>query len=134
MGYLNYLKFHSSLRSIDAPRRLTSAQGRFLGRPLWTAGASDADRHLANQRKVLSRSYSTVHGKALALRSLFEFLVARHQGDIHALTGHVVGQVIDEFNRPASPDYGSARVPPATKMWRRLLRYGDRNCPTPASS
>ncbi|WP_026208051.1 tyrosine-type recombinase/integrase [Catelliglobosispora koreensis] len=101
---------------------------RFLGRPVWTACAPDADRYLTHQRKVLGRSYSTVHGKALALGNFFDFLVIRHQGDIHALTGRVVAQVIDEFNRPASPDYGSAPVPPGDddvealfSLWRQEL-------------
>jgi hypothetical protein len=96
---------------------------RFLGRPLWTALASDADRFLAHQRKELGRSHSTVHKKALALGSFFDFLVARHQGDIRVLTGHVVGQVIDEFNRPASSDYGSAPVPPGA-LRRRASASG----------
>lgn len=52
-------------------------------------------------------------GKAITLGQFFDFLTVRHQGDIHALTGHVVEQVIDEFNRPASTDFGAARVPPA---------------------
>ena len=38
----------------------------------------------------------------------------RYQGDIHALTGRVVVQPIDEFNRPAKPDHGIGRVPPST--------------------
>jgi hypothetical protein len=75
---------------------------RHLGRPLWTARAADADRSLAYQRRELSRSHSTVHKKALALGSFFDFRVARYQGDVQVLTGHVVEQVIDEFNRPAT--------------------------------
>jgi hypothetical protein len=90
------------VRSIDAPRRLATAQDRddyeqelvdqyllasmdagccdstlgndrsvlfefirFLGRPVWTANASDADRYLAYQRRNLGRSHSTVHKKAI---------------------------------------------------------------------
>jgi site-specific recombinase XerD len=153
------------VRSIDAPRRLTTAPERddyeqelvdqyllaslgagfrdatlandrsvlfefigFLRRPVWTASTSDADRYLAFQRKDLGRSHSTVHKKALVLGNFFDFLVVRYQGDIHALTGHVVGQVIDEFNRPASSDYGSAPVPPGDEdvemlfgLWRQHL-------------
>ncbi|GAA1381025.1 hypothetical protein [Catellatospora chokoriensis] len=52
-------------------------------------------------------------GKAITLGQFFDFLTVRHRGDIHALAGHVVDQVIDEFNRPASTDYGAARVSPA---------------------
>jgi site-specific recombinase XerD len=153
------------VRSIDAPRRLTTAQERedyeqelidqfllaamgagccdstlandrsvlfefirFVGRPVWMAKESDADRYLACQRKDLGRSHSTVHKKAVALGNFFDFLVARYQGDIHALTGQVVAQVIDEFNRPASADYGSAPVPPGDEevellfgSWREHL-------------
>jgi site-specific recombinase XerD len=86
---------------------------RFLGRPVWTAQAADADRFLAHQRKELRRARLTVQQKAWALGRFFEFLVVRYQGDIHALTGCVVAQVIDEFNRPAQADYGVERVPPA---------------------
>jgi site-specific recombinase XerD len=85
---------------------------RFLGRPVWTARPSDADRFLAEARRSgLARL--TVQHKAWALAHFFEFLVVRYQGDIRRLTGVVVEQVIDEFNRPARADYGSIRVPPA---------------------
>jgi len=86
---------------------------RFLGRPVWTAQAGDADRFLAFQRRELGRARLTVQQKAWALGRFFEFLMVRYQGDIHALTGCVVAQVIDEFNRPANADYGVERVPPA---------------------
>jgi site-specific recombinase XerD len=86
---------------------------RFLGRPVWTAEARDADRFLAHQRRELGRARLTVQHKAWAIGRFFEFLVARYQADIHALTGHVVAQPIDEFNRPAKADYGAARVPPS---------------------
>ncbi|GAB3523968.1 hypothetical protein [Phytohabitans suffuscus] len=47
------------------------------------------------------------------LRQFYEFLVARYQGDIHALTGHVVSQPIDEFNQPTKPYHDVPRVPPS---------------------
>ena len=137
------------VRSLDAPRRLTTWQEiedfeqelvdqyllaavgagsadstvagdrsalfefiRFLGRPVWTAQPGDADRFLADQRRRLGLARLTVQHKAWALAHFFDFLVVRYQGDIHRLTGHVVEQVIDEFNRPAQADYGAARVPP----------------------
>ena len=85
---------------------------RFLGRPVWTARPSDADRFLAAARRSgLARL--TVQHKAWALAHFFNFLVVRYQGDIRRLTDVVVEQVIDEFNRPAQADYGSARVPPS---------------------
>ena len=86
---------------------------RFTGRPVWTARPGDADRFLAHQRRDLGRARLTVQKKAWALAHFFDFLVMRYQGDIHALTGHVVEQVIDEFNRPARADYGALRIPPA---------------------
>lgn len=98
---------------------------RFLGRPVWTASVADADGFLAYQRKQLDRAASTIAGKAFTLGRFFDFLVVRYQGDIHALTGHVVEQVIDEFNRPANPDYGAARVPPSVEEVQLLFaRWG----------
>src|SRR6266508_2112732 len=64
---------------------------RFLGRPVWTAETCDADRYLAHLRRERRQAGNTVFGKALALRQFFDFLVQRYQGDIHALTGHLVG-------------------------------------------
>lgn len=84
----------------------------FLGRPVWTARPEDADRFLAYQRVELGRARLTVQHKAWALGHFFDFLIDRYQGDIHALTGWVVTQPIDEHNRPAKADYGVARVPP----------------------
>jgi site-specific recombinase XerD len=99
----------------------------FLGRPIWTAEAADADRFLVGQRKRgLARS--TVYQKAGRLAVFFDFLIARYQGDIHAATGHVITQPIDEFNRPSSTDHGVLRVPPAADevealfaAWRTAL-------------
>jgi len=93
----------------------------FLGRPVWTAQPGDADRFLAHQRRQLGLARLTVQHKAWALAHFFEFLVARHQGDIHRLTGHLVEQVIDEFNRPAQADYGAARVPPSEEEVEKLF-------------
>lgn len=98
---------------ITAERSVVFEFSRFLMRPLWTAGPEDADRFLAGQRREgLARS--TVQRKAWTLASFYEFLLVRYQGDVHALTGHVLVQPIDEFNRPAKAEYGAPRVPPAT--------------------
>ena len=84
---------------------------RFLGRPLWTAEPADADRFLVLQRRTgLARS--TVVGKVGTLAQFYDFLLLRYQGDIHTLTGYVVVQPIDEYNRPAKAEHGAARVPP----------------------
>lgn len=93
----------------------------FLGRPVWTAKPQDADRFLVYQRKQLRLARLTVQHKAWALARFFEFVVGRYQADIQILTGHVVGQVIDEFNRPAQADYGAARVPPSDELVAQLF-------------
>lgn len=86
---------------------------RFLGRPVWTAEPDDADRFLAHLRRDRALAKKTVQNKAGSLSGFYDFLISRYQGDIHTLTGHVVGQPIDEHNRPAKADYGAGRVPPA---------------------
>jgi site-specific recombinase XerD len=47
------------------------------------------------------------------LASFFEFVISRYQGDIRALTGFVVEQPIDEFNRQSGASFGKVRVPPS---------------------
>ena len=85
----------------------------FLGRPVWTATPTDADRYLTSQRADRHLVHATVRNKAYTIARFFDFLTVRYQGDIHALTGVVVGQPIDEFNRPAGGRPGVGRVPPA---------------------
>lgn len=98
---------------IAAERSVLFEFSAFLMRPVWTAEPADADRFLVAQRREgLARS--TVQRKAWTLSSFYEFLLVRYQGDIHALTGHVLVQPIDEFNRPVKADYGAPRVPPST--------------------
>jgi site-specific recombinase XerD len=103
---------------------------RFLGRPVWTTETGDADRYLAWLRRQRGQAANTVFGKGMVLRQFFDFLVVRYQGDIHTLTGHVVSQPIDEFNRPTKTQlqYGSPRVPPSQAevetlfaCWRQAL-------------
>src|SRR5215213_1706012 len=64
---------------------------RFLGEPVWTAAEEDADRYLTWLRRDRGLARSTVEHKAAALARFFDFTIARYQGDIHALTGVVVG-------------------------------------------
>jgi site-specific recombinase XerD len=100
--------------AIAADRLVIFGFVRFLGRPVWTVTADDADRFLAHQRKTLRLAHSTVRQKAGVLARFFGFLQARYQADIHALTGVVLTQPIDEFNRPRRADYGSVeRIPPS---------------------
>lgn len=114
-------------RHVAAERAIVFELIRFLGRPVWTAEPEDADRFLVGLRRQ-GRAKSTVESKARTLARFFEFVIARYQGDIHALTGCVVVQPIDEFNRPAKAAYGEARVPPAEDevealfaAWREML-------------
>ena len=102
----------------------------FLGRPIWTAQPDDADRFLAHQRVHLGRARITVQHKAWAIGHFFDFLLARYQADIELLTGHVVVQPIDEYNRPAKADYGQPRIPPSDEevealfgAWRESLQH-----------
>lgn len=105
---------------ITASRSAVFELARFVARPLWTVSAADADRHLVDlRRRGLSKG--TIYTKAGLLARFFEFLVARHQGDIHKLTGYLVEQPIDEYNRPASPAYGDARVPPSDDDVEKLF-------------
>jgi site-specific recombinase XerD len=85
---------------------------RFLCRPVWTAEPGDADRFLVHQRRVRGNAKSTVQSKAWTLAKFFEFVITRYQGEIHNLTGCVVTQPIDEYNRPAKADQDLVRVPP----------------------
>ena len=85
---------------------------RSLRGPLWSATCDDADRFLAELRRI-GRSVTTRAGKAGALAHFFDFLILRYQGDIHALTGVVVEQPIDEFNRQSGKSLGKVRVPPS---------------------
>jgi site-specific recombinase XerD len=98
---------------VSADRAIIFEFIRFLGRPVWSAKPADVDRFLAHQRRELGRARLTVQHKAWGLARFFDFVVARYEGDILALTGQAVSQPVDEFNRPAKADYGAVRVPPS---------------------
>lgn len=93
----------------------------FLGRPVWTAAPEDADRYLTWLRSERGQAKKTVQAKPWALAGFFEFVIARYQGDIHALTGYALVQPIDEFNRPAKADFGMPRVAPAGDEVEKLF-------------
>jgi len=84
----------------------------FLAGPVWSAQPADADRYLVRLRRDRHLARQTVRGKAHTIAQFFEFLIVRYQGDIAALTGVVIDQPIDEFNRPPKADGGVGRVPP----------------------
>jgi site-specific recombinase XerD len=94
---------------------------RFCGRRLWEVTPADADRYLRSAREQgLARA--TVQDKAWAVARFYEFLLARHAGDIHTATGHLLVQPIDEFNRPARVDtQAGGRVPPPDEDVRALF-------------
>jgi hypothetical protein len=115
-------------RHIAADRAAVFELIRFLDRPVWTTTPEDADRFLTSLRRDRCQAKSTVQSKAWTIARFFDFVIARYQGDIHALTGCVVVQPVDEFNRPAKADYGAPRVPPADEevealfsAWREAL-------------
>lgn len=97
---------------VGSARRVVFEFCDALPGPLWTATCSDADRFLSDQRRA-GRSASTRSTKAAALASFYAFVIARFQGDIHALTGWVVEQPIDEFNKPPDVSAARVRVPPS---------------------
>jgi site-specific recombinase XerD len=86
---------------------------RFAGRRVWEVTPEDADRFLVHQRRDRALARTTVRKKALVIAQFFDFLIARYQGDIHALTGQVIIQPVDEYNRPARAGQNMVRVPPA---------------------
>ena len=85
---------------------------RSMSGPLWEATFVDADRFLAEQRR-LGLAVSTRAGKAGALALFYDFVIARYQGQIHRVAGVVVEQPIDEFNRQSGASMGRVRVPPS---------------------
>ena len=85
---------------------------RSLTVPLWEATCADADRFLAEQRR-LGNSVSTRAGKAGTLALFFEFVISRYEGQIRRSTGVLVEQPIDEFNRQSGASLGKVRVPPS---------------------
>lgn len=95
---------------------------RFGGRRLWSLGAEDADRYLVFLRRGRHLKPSTVQGYAQAILRFYDFAISRYQGDVHALTGCVMTQPIDEFNRPARANLSLVRVPPSREEVESLFR------------
>lgn len=113
---------------IGADRRVVFEFVEVLARRVWTTQPEDVDRYLAHLRRDRGQARRTVQSKAWSLAQFFEFLLVRYQGDVHALTGHVLVQPVDEFNRPAKASATSIRVPPVDEEvealfgeWRQAL-------------
>lgn len=99
-------------RHVAATRSVIVEFARSLPGPVWTATCDDADRFLADQRRA-GLAVSTRAGKAGTLALFYEFMISRYQGEIRSLTGFVVEQPIDEFNRQSGASLGKVRVPPS---------------------
>lgn len=99
---------------------------RFSDRRLWAVGVEDADRYLVYLRRERGLRPSTVQGYAGAIARFYDFAISRYQGDVHVLTGCVIGQPIDEFNRPAKANLFQVRVPPTPEEVEALFaRWAD---------
>ncbi|AYG04590.1 hypothetical protein [Gryllotalpicola protaetiae] len=59
---------------------------------LWSAASDGADRFLAEPRSA-GRAVSIWAGRAGTLVQFYDFAIARYQGDVHAMTGHVLEQI-----------------------------------------
>jgi integrase/recombinase XerC len=112
---------------VASTRRVILEFAQALSQPLWSASCGDADRFLSDQRRG-GLSASTRATKAGMLAQFYSFVVARYQGDIHATTGWVVEQPIDEFNKPPGVLVARVRVPPSDTevdelfaSWRSVL-------------
>ena len=102
-------------------RRAVVEFARFLGRAVWCASPDDADRFLALCRGKWGNESSTVAHKGYALSQFYEFLIDRYQHKIHALTGFVVIQPIDEYNRPRRAQNPATRIPPSDAQVEELF-------------
>lgn len=118
---------------IAAERSVVFEFVRFLGAPLWTAQPGDADRFLVYQRRDGQLAKSTVQGKAWILARFYEFVIARYQTDVQALTGWVVG------NRSTSSTGRRSQMSPRSgfrrqrMMWIACSPVGVNRCRAPAS-
>lgn len=97
---------------VTASRAVVVDFARSLSGPIWTAKYADGDRFLAEQRR-LGMAQSTRAGKAGMIAQFYDFLTDRYLGEIRSLTGVMVEQPIDEWNRPSGASLGKVRVPPS---------------------
>ena len=88
--------------------------------PLWQVKPADADAFLAGLRRA-GLAASTRAGKAGVIAQFFDFAISRYQADINALTGWVIDQPIDEYNRQSGSSLGKVRVPPSDAEVDRLF-------------
>lgn len=88
--------------------------------PLWQVKPAHVDAFLAGLRRA-GLAASTRAGKAGVIAQFFDFVISRYQADINALTGWVIEQPIDEYNRQSGSSLGKVRVPPSDAEVDRLF-------------
>jgi site-specific recombinase XerD len=91
----------------------------WFGRPLWEMEPADADAYFG--RVLRGSAKGTRLARAQALTTFFAFLEFRHQVEIHALTGRIVGCPIDEMNKPRGRKQAALRIPPTDAEIRILF-------------
>lgn len=91
----------------------------WFGRPLWQMQPADLDRFFGVAQKAMAGG--TRVRKANAISIYFTFLELRHRPDIHAATGHLVANPVDEMNRPRSGRDMAVRIPPAAADLERFF-------------
>jgi site-specific recombinase XerD len=77
----------------------------------WEVEARHADRFLGHDQH--GRAQATRRGKAGAIDFFYRFLELRYRGELHELTGRLIGSPIDEVNRPRHAGDFTVRVPPS---------------------
>ncbi|MFD9403466.1 tyrosine-type recombinase/integrase [Streptomyces sp. NPDC060011] len=98
--------------SLAEDRRILTGFLAWSGRRVWEVQASDVDGWLADLR-TRGRARSTVYDRANTIARFYDFLTLRYQREVHARTGWVVVQPVDEFNRPQHVADVMVRVPPS---------------------
>jgi site-specific recombinase XerD len=77
----------------------------------WEVQPAHADRFLGQAQR--HQAPQTRRGKAGAVDLFYRFLEVRYRGELHELTGRLVGSPIDECNRPRHSGEFHVRVPPS---------------------
>jgi integrase len=77
----------------------------------WEIQPAHADRFLGHSQR--GRANQTRRGKAGAIDLFFRFLEVRYRGELHQLTGRLIGSPIDACNRPRHAGDFHVRVPPS---------------------
>jgi integrase len=77
----------------------------------WEIQPAHADRFLGQAQR--HHAAQTRRGKAGAIDLFFRFLEVRYRGELHQLTGRLIGSPIDQVNRPRHSGEFHVRVPPS---------------------